>query len=216
MSRVVDPVCGMEVDPVATTPRYVKDGVTWYFCCDGCRTRFAAAPHRPAPTAPHRSRDVQGGRSGSASAARYTCPMHPEVVRDGPGACPICGMALEAMVTLAATAGEQEGSAGELRDMTWRLLLGAALAVPLLLIAMAPMIPGLHAAAFGDRRLGGAIQMILATPVVFLCGWPLLARGVASLRNRRLNMFTLIAAGTIVSYLATLAAMLAPGLAGGM
>src|SRR5580765_510235 len=102
MSRVVDPVCGMEVDPVATTPRHETEGVTWYFCCDGCRARFAAAPHRP----------------GSASAARYTCPMHPEVVRDGPGACPICGMALEPMVTSAASAGEEaEGPAAELRDM---------------------------------------------------------------------------------------------------
>jgi Cu+-exporting ATPase len=222
MSRVVDPVCGMEVEPVATTPRHEKDGVTWYFCCDGCRARFAAPPHRPAaaagtgPTAGHGMASSPGPTGGSASAARYTCPMHPEVVRDGPGACPICGMALEPMVTSAATAGEEEGPAAEQRDMTWRLLLGAALTVPLLLIAMAPMLPGLHEAAFGDRRLGATIQVILATPVVFLCGWPLLARGVASLRNRRLNMFTLIAAGTIVSYVASVAAMLAPGLTGGM
>src|SRR5580765_4502576 len=138
MSRVVDPVCGMEVEPVATTPRHETEGVTWYFCCDGCRARFAAAPHRPAPPAHHQSRDVPGSTAGSASAARYTCPMHPEVVRDGPGACPICGMALESMVTSAATAGQEEGPAAELRDMTWRLLLGAALTVPLLLIAMAP------------------------------------------------------------------------------
>jgi P-type Cu+ transporter len=204
MPRAIDPVCGMEVEPVATTPRHEMGGVTWYFCCDGCRARFAAPPQPPAATA------------GPASAARFTCPMHPEVVRDGPSACPICGMALEPLVTLAATSGEEEGPAAELRDMTWRLLLGAALTVPLLLIAMAPMTPGLHAARFVDRGLGGAFQMALATPVVFLCGWPLLARGAASLKSRSLNMFTLIAAGIIVSYVASVAAMLAPGLLSGM
>ena len=211
MPRAIDPVCGMEVEPVAGTPRLEKNGVTWYFCCDGCRARFASGADRPAgrPVA------APGAGANPVPSARYTCPMHPEVVRDGPGACPICGMALEPVVGLAAADAGGDGGAPELRDMTWRFVLGAALTAPLVLVAMGSMLPGLPAAGLGDRGLR-VVQMILATPVVFLCGWPLLLRGVASLRNRRLNMFTLIAAGTLVSYVASVAATLARGIPGGL
>ncbi len=219
MLRAIDPVCGMEVEPGASTPRHEKDGVTWYFCCDGCRTRFASGAVLPAavhtiaaPAASPRPGSVP--RHGSV--ARYTCPMHPEVLGDGPGACPVCGMALEPVVSVHAAAAGEEGPASELHDLTWRLMLGAALTLPLVLVAMGSIVPGMPAAHPGDRGLRNAFQMILATPVVFVCGWPLLLRGVASLRNRRLNMFTLIAAGTMVSYAASVAATLAPGLSSGM
>jgi Cu+-exporting ATPase len=218
MPRAIDPVCGMEIEPVATTPRLEKNGVTWYFCCDGCRTRFASGAQRPAavhPVAAPAASPHPGSMPRHPSMARYTCPMHPEVSRDGPGACPVCGMALEPLLSLATTAAGDEGPDAELQDMTWRLLLGAALTLPLVLVAMGSMLPGPHAARVGVRGLR-AIQMFLATPVVFLCGWPLLVRGVASLRNRRLNMFTLIAAGTVVSYAASVAATLSPGLLSGM
>src|SRR5262245_20842172 len=135
MSPATDPVCGMQVDPGDATPRHDEGGVTWYFCCDGCRARFAAGPARYASA--HRKQSAPRAIPGTT----YTCPMHPEVSREGPGDCPICGMALEPRVTLAATPGG-DASRGELRDMTRRLLAGTALTVPLVVLAMGAMLPG--------------------------------------------------------------------------
>src|SRR5690606_1478516 len=127
--------------------------------------------------------------ASAAPGRRWTCPMHPEIVRDAPGACPLCGMALEPVTPSLADEGESE----ELRDMTRRFRVSALLTAPLFALAMGEMAPGL------GERLGGAtsdwIQLALATPVVLWGGAPFFARGLASLRTR-LNMFTLIALGT--------------------
>jgi Cu+-exporting ATPase len=137
----------------------------------------------------------------------YTCPMHPEVVQDHPGACPKCGMALEAR-TVALT----EERNPELEDMTRRFWVGAALSLPVLLVAMSDMLPGqpLHR-MFAPRQLGW-FQFILSTPVVLWCGWPFFARAWASLVNRSANMFTLIGIGVGTAYLYSVAATLLPSL----
>jgi Cu+-exporting ATPase len=218
---MIDPVCGMQVDPDRAAAKLEHDGRTYAFCCDGCRDLFRADPAKylatPARTdgGPHAAHGhaarpqgspTQSARHDSARAARFTCPMHPEVVRDRPGACPICGMALEPVAPSLEKADDSE-----LRDMARRFWIGLALTAPLLLVAMSGMAPGSGAAQAGPAWLPW-IQLALATPVVTWCGWPFFQRGWASLVNRRLNMFTLIALGTGVSYLYSLAATLVPGL----
>jgi Cu+-exporting ATPase len=139
--------------------------------------------------------------------AAYTCPMHPQIVRDAPGSCPICGMALEPQT---ATAGEAENP--ELRRMTRRFWLGVALTIPLLLLAMSTMLPlgaGLAQATAGSR---GWIELLLATPVVLWGGWPFFVRGWNSIVHRSLNMFTLIALGTGMAYVYSVVAQVAPGI----
>jgi Cu+-exporting ATPase len=137
----------------------------------------------------------------------YTCPMHPEIVRNGPGNCPICGMALEPRVAAGVTAEDDS----ELRNMQRRLWVGVALSVPLLAIAMGGMAAGspLHNLPVGWMEW---LQLILATPVVLWAGWPFFQRGWASLVNRHLNMFTLIAMGTGAAYVFSVIATLMPGI----
>jgi len=140
---------------------------------------------------------------------RYTCPMHPEIVQDEPGECPTCGMALEPMsVTI-----EPERSP-ELIDMTRRLWVGAALALPVLLLAMGPMLPGLGPVLEGliPGRLSRWLELAFATPVVRWAGGPFFRRGWSSLKARSLNMFTLIALGVGAAYGFSAVATLAPGL----
>ncbi len=189
-----DPVCGMTVQP-DDPRRFDHAGQTYRFCCDRCLERFSADPHaflEPAP-AP----EVVPG-------ARYTCPMDPEVVQEGPGACPICGMALEPMDWTA----PQDDS--ELIDMRRRLWLAAALTLPVFVVAMSEMLPGnpLYS-RFPSAALSG-LQLVLATPVVLYCGWPFFARGWASLRTGNLNMFTLIAVGTGAAFGYSVVAVLMP------
>ena len=138
----------------------------------------------------------------------YTCPMHPQIVRDAPGNCPICGMALEPRTVTAG--GEEENP--ELRAMSRRFWVGAALSVPLLLIGMSDLFPAWSPARLLPPESLNWVQWLLATPVVLWGGWPFFQRGWASLVNRSLNMFTLIALGTGVAYLESLVATLAPGL----
>jgi Cu+-exporting ATPase len=137
----------------------------------------------------------------------YTCPMHPQIVRDGPGNCPICGMALEPRTVVA---GEEENP--ELRHMRRRLWVCAVLAVPLLLIGMSDLYPSWSPARLLPPDAVNWVQWLLATPVVLWGGWPFFQRGWASVVNRSLNMFTLIALGTGVAYLESVIATLAPGL----
>src|SRR5450759_5399469 len=141
-----------------------------------------------------------------APAAEYTCPMHPEIVRDAPGDCPICGMAL---VPVAGTGGGETDDA-ELRDLTRRLWAGVALSIPLVLLAMSPMI-GIQEPFGLQPRLRGWIEFVLGTPVVLWVGWPILRKFWFSLAHRALNMYTLIGLGVGLAYLFSLAAVLVPG-----
>ncbi|MBZ5736404.1 heavy metal translocating P-type ATPase [Nocardioides sp. TRM66260-LWL] len=157
------------------------------------------------------ARDAQPATAGAAEVAvgdstEWTCPMHPEIRRPGPGACPICGMALEPVtVTL------DDGPSPELRDMTRRFWIGLALSVPVLVLEM-----GGHLFGFiGDMvsaQTSNWIQFALATPVVVWAGWPFFIRGWASVRTRNLNMFTLIAMGTGTAWIYSVVATIAPGI----
>ncbi|MBB5752355.1 heavy metal translocating P-type ATPase [Prosthecomicrobium pneumaticum] len=195
-----DPVCGMTVTVATAKHSTVHDGETYYFCCAGCRAKFEADPGRylAPPVTPPAAPPVAEGTI-------YTCPMHPEVRQVGPGSCPICGMALEPEMPTA-----EAGPNPELADMTRRLKIGALFAVPVVVLEMGGHFLGL------DRliapRLSAFLQLVLAAPVVLWAGWPFFVRGVASVRNRALNMFTLIAMGTGVAYVYSVVATLAPEL----
>jgi Cu+-exporting ATPase len=182
-----DPVCGMQVDPAATRHHAAHAGTTFHFCSAGCRDKFVADTDRYLTT-----------RDGppADTTATYTCPMHPEVRQDGPGNCPICGMALEPL-----TAGAEMAVNPELADMKRRLWIGAALAVPVVALHMIPL-------GFDTNWP----QLILATPVVLWAGLPFFRRGWESLLRRRLNMFTLIALGTGAAWIYSVVATLAPNL----
>ena len=213
----VDPVCGMTPKP-DTPHRTRHQGAEVLFCSAGCKTKFDADPARyaDAPGARHGHHDhaahaappAQRHAPKKTEAAlkggeQWTCPMHPEILRDGPGSCPICGMALEPMTPSAAA-----GPNPELVDMTRRFWIGAALAIPVLALEMGAHFIGL------DRlipiRINSLLQMALATPVVLWAGWPFFERAWASIVNKSLNMFTLIAMGTGVAWVYSVVAALAP------
>ncbi|MBV8633234.1 MAG: HAD-IC family P-type ATPase, partial [Burkholderiaceae bacterium] len=190
-----DPVCGMQV---AVNPErsFEHHGTIYYFCCMRCRERFAADPLA----------FLQPARKTAATAGEFTCPMHPEVVQNGPGTCPKCGMTLEPKDATT------QADDGELRDMVRRFRIGLALTVPLLLLSMGDMAPVLEL----HSRLGmawfAALQALLATPVVLWAGLPFLQRALASVKNGHLNMFSLIGLGTMAAWLFSLIAWLAPDL----
>src|SRR6516225_4215295 len=197
---VQDPVCGMSVDPPTAKHRAEHAGHSYFFCSSRCRERFTAEPARylaPAEVSP----------PTPAGAGLWTCPMHQQIVRDAPGPCPICGMALEPLVPASG-----ETANPELRDMTRRFWVGVALSLPLLALVMADHLAKPTLDALIAPRRAVWIQLILATPAVLWGGWPFFRRGWASLVNRRLNMFTLIALGTGVAYFYSLVAALAPGI----
>jgi Cu+-exporting ATPase len=191
-----DPVCGMTVDP-ATTPHHADhDGQTFHFCSAGCRAKFVGDPGRYlAPAEP--AEPVPPGTI-------YTCPMHPEIRQEGPGSCPICGMALEPEM-----ASLDSGPNPELVDFTRRFWVGAVLTLPLLVVEMGGHLLGLHFP--WSMQTGAWIQLALATPVVLWSGWPFTERGWTSLRTRRLNMFTLIALGTLAAWTFSVFVTLLPG-----
>ena len=195
--RVLDPVCGMKVDPATSKHRFEYRGETYHFCSNGCRTKFEADPKRylekdGAPQVP-----VPEG-------AIYTCPMHPEIRQVGPGSCPICGMALEPEV-----ASLDDAPNPELADMTRRFWIGLGLALPPFVLEMGGHLAGGHLI---DPVLSNWVQFAFATPVVLWAGWPFFVRGWQSLVTRNLNMFTLIAVGTGVAYLYSVVATVAPGI----
>jgi Cu+-exporting ATPase len=198
---VVDPVCGMTVSPATAAGSHTHRGRTYHFCAPSCLERFrqdpdafveAATAAAPAPLPP---------------AAEYTCPMHPQVRRDRPGACPICGMALEPVVPAA------DDDDSELRDMTRRFWLSAVLSAPLVVFAMWRHAPD-ASARLGHHVTSWApwIELALATPVVLWGGWPFFERAWQSLVNRSPNMFTLIGLGVSVAYAYSVTAVVAPGL----
>jgi Cu+-exporting ATPase len=201
-----DPVCGMTVSP--SSPHEARfEEVTYRFCCAGCRTKFLADPHRylhpDAAEALHAAHHEPSKKEAPADAV-YTCPMHPEVRQVGPGSCPICGMALEPLEITA-----EEVANPELEDMTRRFWVSVAFSVPLLVLTMGHMIPAIaHRFDFPGRVW---IELALAIPVCTWAAWPFYERAVASVRQRSLNMFTLIGLGVSVAFLYSLVAVLAPG-----
>src|SRR5207248_4926165 len=173
------------VDPQNAAGSYEYKGQTYFFCSVGCREKFKADPERFLNHEPASPIGIQRGRKQQPVATdtvTYTCPMHPEIVRDAPGSCPICGMALEPRtVTLA------EGKNPELVEMTRRFWVSVVLSLPLLLIAMSEMLPTNPIASIIPMRSIVWIQLALATPVVLWGGWPFLVRAWQSIRNRSLN-----------------------------
>ncbi|HEX9631283.1 MAG TPA: heavy metal translocating P-type ATPase [Gemmatimonadales bacterium] len=211
-----DPVCGMDVARERAAGSVEYGGTTYYFCSAGCVAKFRADPARYAgaagePAHPPRSHEAPGPPmvrtpSPTPAAAQWTCPMHPEIVRPGPGICPICGMALEPRTVAA-----EEGPNPELTDMTRRFWAGTALTAPLVFAMFAGILPGGRPHAL----MGGAwrwIELALATPVVLWAGAPFFQRMWASIVQRHLNMFTLIGLGTGAAWLYSVAALLGPGL----
>ena len=208
---VTDPVCGMKVDPRSARGGSLEHaGTSYAFCSPGCRERFAkdpghwlaagpsaAAMAAPAPAAP---------TPLASQAADWTCPMHPEVVETRPGACRICGMALEPKAVALTSAVNPE-----LEDMRQRLRVSAALTLPLLALAMGAMLPGHPVARVLSPRAQGFVELLLATPVVLWGGSAFFERMLTSFRSGRLNMFTLIGLGTGVAWLTSVAAVLTPG-----
>lgn len=270
-AKVIDPVCGMEVDPATAEDQAVHEGKTYHFCCDGCRALFEADPAkyaaRPAPAAgtwgaaaamesvglatavdpvcgmkvdianakagcdykdesyffcsercfdrfqkepsiflrepPHER--AERAAKGASAGSIHTCPMHPEVKKEGPGTCPECGMALEPLVATA-----DEGPSEEYTSMSRRFWWSLPASLIVLVISMGDMLPG---APFSGA-LGRAypwIQLALSAPVVFWAGWPFLERAWRSILNLRANMFTLIAAGTLAAFGFSVVATIAPG-----
>ncbi len=199
----VDPVCGMTVEPARARHRFEHAGQTFIFCSHRCQEKFAAEPARYLPDA-HRA-----PAAPAAPGAIYTCPMHPEIRQDHPGSCPICGMALE---PLAPATGGAENT--ELKDMRRRLVLSAALAVPVIVLSMLADIPAIGPAfaRLVPHAVSNAIQLALTTPIVLWAGSFFFTRGWRSLVNRSLNMFSLIALGVGTAYLYSIVATLLPGI----
>ena len=192
----IDPICGMMVDETSTL-NAPRDGQTFYFCSDHCRQKFLSTP------AIAKSEEKPKGK------VIYTCPMHPEVQQDKPGDCPKCGMALEAKTAAAGSDGEENA---ELRDMTKRFWIGAALTLPVFVLAMAHLIPALTRQTWVNSNTSRWIQFALTTPVVWWAGWPFFRRGWRSIGTRHLNMFTLISIGMGAAFIFSAVAMLLPDL----
>ena len=197
LEPATDPVCSMVVKVRNDTPKTEHDGRIYYFCSPGCEKKFSAQPQRYA-------KDPGGSKQRAATpGVKWTCPMHPQIIRDAPGSCPICGMALEP-TTPALGAGPNP----ELLDMQRRFLGGLVLALPVLVFEM-----GRHVLMLDqmiDPQTGNWLQLLFATPVVLWAGWPFFERGWGSLVNRSLNMFTLIALGTGVAWIYSVVATVAP------
>jgi Cu+-exporting ATPase len=234
-----DPVCGMKVDPLKAAASVEHQGATIYFCSQGCAAKFRAAPEeyvlpKPVSPAPHQPAKTESNltytcpmhpeikQPGPGSCPKcgmalepatvappkkgteYTCPMHPQIVRDAPGACPICGMALEPREVTA------EDTNPELADMTRRLWISVALAVPMLALMVSAFLPSMPMQHLFSARALAWIEFALATPVVLWCGLPFFVRGWRSIVHRSLNMFTLIALGTGSAYLYSVFATVVP------
>jgi P-type Cu+ transporter len=236
-TEVLDPVCGMTISPEDAVGHLEHHGRTYYFCNESCLEKFKADPKRYVE--PEAAPQPLAGSSGveytcpmdpevrqlgpgscpkcgmalepvtvlpQATRTEYTCPMHPEIVRDEPGSCPICGMALEPRTV------SVEEDNPELRDMTKRFRVSVVLTIPILALMVSEMLPGRPLQElFGPAALLW-VQFALASPVVIWGGWPFFVRGLQSVLNRHLNMFTLIALGTGAAYGYSVAATLFPGL----
>lgn len=217
-STVKDPVCGMNVNTTKTQHHTRLGDNDYYFCSKGCLEKFKANPgqytqplkahscchghHKPAST----SQPAAGGKD-----IIYTCPMHPEVRQVGPGTCPKCGMALEPE-----NIAESEGADPELKDMTRRFWIAAALSIPLLFLGMGAHITSGALHEFIMSRTAIWLQLVLSTPVVLWCGWPFFVRFWQSLKHKSPNMFTLIGLGVGVAYAYSVIVTFTPQLLSGL
>ena len=197
-----DPVCGMKVDPSKAAASVEHQGVTVYFCSQGCAAKFRAAPEKYAPAKPVTAPPHPAGKPEPQG--EYTCPMHPEIKQMGPGSCPKCGMALEPREVTA------EEANPELTDMTRRFWISVALAAPMLALMVSAFLPSMPMQHLFSARAWAWIEFALATPVVLWCGLPFFVRGWQSIVHRSLNMFTLIALGTGSAYLYSVFATVVP------
>jgi Cu+-exporting ATPase len=192
--KAIDPVCGMTVDPATTPHHATHDGADYHFCSAGCRTKFLAGPARylhPAQAEP-----VPPSPPGT----RYFCPMDPQIEQDGPGTCPICGMALEPMLP-----SPDDGENPELTDFRRRFWWTLPLSLATMLLAMLG-----HGFALVPPAMQPWIELALSTPVVLWAGWPFLHRWAHSIRNRSPNMWTLIGTGVIAAFGYSVVATVAP------
>jgi Cu+-exporting ATPase len=199
-----DPVCGMNVIPEKAAGSFHYVGKTYYFCNTRCLERFKEDPQKYIATKPESPLSADSRAASKDTAVIYTCPMDPEIRQRGPGACPICGMALEPRDATV------EGDTSELANMSRRFWFSLMYMVPVLFLAMAPMIPGNPLGDSLDPKFSLWLQFVLSTPVVLWGGRPFFERGWASIINRRLNMFTLISLGTGIAYSYSVVATLAP------
>lgn len=197
LDAAIDPVCGMKVERTGAKHSAIRGGKRYLFCCAACRTKFIADPEaylnpalKPTPAV-------------APPGAFYVCPMDPEVRKLGPGACPICGMALEPEIATA-----EAGPNPELIDMKRRFAIALALTAPVFALEMGGHVTDLH--RWIAPQAESYVEFALATPVVSWAGWPFLQRGAASLVSRRFNMFTLIGLGVTVAWVYSLAATFAP------
>jgi P-type Cu+ transporter len=195
-----DPVCGMQVDERSAL-KAERDGKTFFFCSEHCREKFLHEDH-----APQHGENSPPAEEQPRKRIIYTCPMHPEVEQDHPGNCPKCGMALEPKEIGAES--EEDGS--ELRDMSRRFWVGVVLSIPVLALAMAHLIPGVHLERYIGPRVNNWMQLALSTPVVLWAGWPFFVRGWQSIKTWNLNMFTLIALGVATAYAFSVVAVVFP------
>ncbi|TXH39013.1 MAG: heavy metal translocating P-type ATPase [Rhodospirillaceae bacterium] len=201
--KVKDPVCGMMVDPNVTPHSSEHMGQSFYFCSADCKQKFDTDPHRYMASTETHSAPAKAEPNGSG--VIYTCPMHPQIRRDQPGNCPICGMALEPLV---ATGDDKPNP--ELIDMTRRFWVSLVFTVPVLALEMSAHIPALMIHQLMAPKLALWIQFVLSTPAILWGGYPFFDRGARSLITRRLNMFTLIGLGTGAAYVFSVAAVFFP------
>jgi len=195
--RVKDPVCGMVVDPATTPHRADHSGQTYYFCSQECRGKFVADPSA------YLDRDA-GAKPAVAQGVVWTCPMHPQIRRNGPGNCPTCGMALEPEEPSLDNAPNPE-----LVDFTRRTWVAGVLTVPLLAVSMVTDLFNLH---FLPVAWSPWVQLVLTAPIVLWAGWPFFQRGWTSIVSRHLNMFTLVSIGVGAAFAYSVVATVAPGL----
>ena len=208
----IDAVCGMTVNTNSPAAAVEFEGQTYFFCSQHCGEKFRAEPQQflTPQIQPLTQIGIQSARpspSATATAREYTCPMHPEIIRDRPESCPICGMALEPRTVTAA-----DDKNPELKDMTRRFWISVILTLPVFLIGMNDLIPGRPFEAVASTQTLGWVQLALATPVVLWCGWPFFVRAWQSVVNRSLNMFTLIGLGVGVAFVFSVVAKTASGI----
>ncbi len=195
---VKDPVCGMDVDPATAEHKATFQARSYFFCSARCHDKFVAEPKRYVNSAP----PAQAASARVPDDVVYTCPMHPEIRQIGPGSCPICGMALEPVAPEL-----HSGASLELTEMRRRFWFGLLLAAPVFVLEMGAHLFNWHGL---PQQLSNWLQGVLATPVVLWAGWPFFARAWASVVNRSLNMFTLIAMGTGIAWVYSVIGTIAP------